>query len=583
VLQQDSFTKMAEWVQPTGEWVPPTFQFGQPGSQLLQPVSYPMPVHREWTEADRLREAQQRAEMYATAQAEREQKRAAAYQAAEKKHAALLGTPSLVDLAQDNIVEEIISHVKQIDDGATFAIGGNLSIKDEGHGVSSDGGLSASKVQICFGEHDSQQHKVVLPLSTNSDDTQSSALAKLLAACTPASFGRDGKDIIDESYRKAGKLDTTKFVTDFCPYSTGIVDTITQAFTSNVVNRISKYGVIAKLYKLNVYSAPSGHFKSHVDTPRGGNQFGSLVVSLPIAHQGGELIVKHGDRSLKLDFAEKSTEATIQWAAFYSDCEHEVLTVTSGHRITLTYNLFSTPLFPARLAGLSTPIINAEWMPLYGTLGQALESPSFFPNGRVLAMVLSHSYAHTSEQSCFLPEALKGSDMTLLEICRALKLGTYIRPVTDHMVKFMRGTEGRHYPEKEPEGKVWVPDYDDQDRLINARQIGLKFAPAEIGDYMPDTEHVQEHMQEMLKTRSDWQTNGLVKEECTTWLQQCLAKKNGEQQFGGLSVSVHTQTVKSLCGTLLSTGGLVRQRGIHIVPLFFRRDVHPHPTFPRAR
>lgn len=29
-----------------------------------------------------------------------------------------------------------------------------------------------------------------------------------------------------------------------------------------------------------------------------------------------------------------------QWAAFYSDCKHEFLEVTAGHRITLTYNFF---------------------------------------------------------------------------------------------------------------------------------------------------------------------------------------------------------------------------------------------------
>jgi hypothetical protein len=35
-------------------------------------------------------------------------------------------------------------------------------------------------------------------------------------------------------------------------------------------------------------------------------------------------------------------EAKLQWAAFYSDCEHEVYEVTSGHHFTLTYNLFVT-------------------------------------------------------------------------------------------------------------------------------------------------------------------------------------------------------------------------------------------------
>lgn len=37
---------------------------------------------------------------------------------------------------------------------------------------------------------------------------------------------------------------------------------------------------------MQVYSAPSGKFRSHVDTPRGAMQFGSLVVSLPSQHEG---------------------------------------------------------------------------------------------------------------------------------------------------------------------------------------------------------------------------------------------------------------------------------------------------------
>jgi hypothetical protein len=40
------------------------------------------------------------------------------------------------------------------------------------------------------------------------------------------------------------------------------------------------------MYKLNMYSAPSGKFKPHVDTPRNKDQIGSLVICLPLAHQG---------------------------------------------------------------------------------------------------------------------------------------------------------------------------------------------------------------------------------------------------------------------------------------------------------
>ena len=32
---------------------------------------------------------------------------------------------------------------------------------------------------------------------------------------------------------------------------------------------------------------------------------------------------------------------SIYWAAFYSDCEHHIREVTIGHRLTLTYNLYT--------------------------------------------------------------------------------------------------------------------------------------------------------------------------------------------------------------------------------------------------
>ncbi len=35
-------------------------------------------------------------------------------------------------------------------------------------------------------------------------------------------------------------------------------------------------------------------FKSHIDTPRAANMFGSLIVTLPAAHAGGALVLRHG-------------------------------------------------------------------------------------------------------------------------------------------------------------------------------------------------------------------------------------------------------------------------------------------------
>ena len=48
----------------------------------------------------------------------------------------------------------------------------------------------------------------------------------------------------------------------------------------------------AELYKMNIYTAPNGCFKAHVDTPRSGNMFGSLVVCLPSQFTGGSLLTR---------------------------------------------------------------------------------------------------------------------------------------------------------------------------------------------------------------------------------------------------------------------------------------------------
>jgi hypothetical protein len=104
--------------------------------------------------------------------------------------------------------------------------------------------------------------------------------------------------------------------------------------------------VEAQLYSLNVYG-PDGFFKAHRDTPRGADMFGSLVVCLPVEHAGGTLVVRAPSLrgEVRHDWGGsgllEGAAGRLAWAAFFSDCEHEVLPVTSGHRVTLAFNLVS--------------------------------------------------------------------------------------------------------------------------------------------------------------------------------------------------------------------------------------------------
>lgn len=99
-------------------------------------------------------------------------------------------------------------------------------------------------------------------------------------------------------------------------------------------------------YKVNVYGE-GGFFKPHVDNPSDHNMIGSLVICLPSPHKGGELLVNHEGLQHVFEFSKHSGDTSrIQWAAFYSDCIHEVKPIVEGHRVTITYSIIALEWSP---------------------------------------------------------------------------------------------------------------------------------------------------------------------------------------------------------------------------------------------
>jgi hypothetical protein len=181
---------------------------------------------------------------------------------------------------------------------------------------------------------------------------------------------------IDTSYRQAVKLERMNFSTNFQPANHGVLDEIRQvllpAYCGPDVVDGTEMRIHAELYKLNVYSAPSGKFRSQVDTPRSSFRFGSLVVSFTSSHEGGDLVVRHNDTSFNYIWG---ASRDIEWAAFYADCEHEVLEVTKGHRVTLTYTLsYITSKEPFLLLMRPNHKLNK-------VLVNAMSTRQFMPNG----------------------------------------------------------------------------------------------------------------------------------------------------------------------------------------------------------
>jgi len=198
-------------------------------------------------------------------------------------------------------------------------------------------------------------NSVTFPLS-NADD-----INPLLEACKQASFGRGGEEVLDPSYRRALVLHADSFAiapaTAVDPYGLGILAKIRQNLLSDSPDaankkRTKERKIVARPDKLNVYGV-GDFFKGHVDTPRSNQMLGTLLIYLPVAHEGGQLVVhapypsdgasedESGTSQSSLDAGigqqdsyttAWGAEDVLSWVAFFSDCLHEVLPVERGNR-----------------------------------------------------------------------------------------------------------------------------------------------------------------------------------------------------------------------------------------------------------
>lgn len=160
--------------------------------------------------------------------------------------------------------------------------------------------------------------------------------------------------------------------------------------------------VTAEFHKLLVYG-PGSFFVGHRDTEKAPGMFATLVVVLPSAFEGGDLLVRHRGREARLSLrCDEPAEAA--FAAFYADCVHEVLPVTAGHRLTLAYNLVR-----AGKGRLPKPPDYEEQQAGIAALLRGWRDRGAHPDGEVpekLVYPLDHAY--TPAELGFA--ALKGTD-----------------------------------------------------------------------------------------------------------------------------------------------------------------------------
>ncbi|KAJ5703223.1 hypothetical protein N7488_010771 [Penicillium malachiteum] len=330
-----------------------------------------------------------------------------------------------------------------------------------------DSGIDRSNVQ-----------KISFP-APESQIATTNRLALLLEDCEPATFGRGSEEVLDKSYRLASKMDVQHFSCDFSPHDNGVMEKVRQALAFRDYTGNSHRGLRAELYKLNVYSAPSGMFKTHVDTPRSENQMGSLVVCLPSPHEGGELIVRRQGRKRVYSWA-RSSASHIQWAAFYSDEEHEVAEVTKGHRVTLTYNLYWVSDGPTSMAslieddlGLLSWVVKLDELSkckLYlrelGTIG--FRAIQFYP----------HSASSAARGN--IEEQLKGLDMLVYQALKRLGGNVRVTPVIDDIA--CNEDDGYYELKSNWHGSSDPNIYHPSQDQSSSGECGSK-TPSEVGEY----------------------------------------------------------------------------------------------------
>jgi predicted 2-oxoglutarate/Fe(II)-dependent dioxygenase YbiX len=156
---------------------------------------------------------------------------------------------------------------------------------------------------------------------------------QLVAVATRAPYGRGEETVVDTNVRRTWQIDAD------CVHISGRhwMQTL-DAIVAKAAAGLGVTGPVSgELYKLLIYDAGS-FFVEHRDTEKTPGMFATLVIVLPSDYSGGTLLVRHRDREVCLDLRSPDP-SEVAFAAFYSDCVHEMRPVTSGHRLTLVYNM----------------------------------------------------------------------------------------------------------------------------------------------------------------------------------------------------------------------------------------------------
>ena len=229
---------------------------------------------------------------------------------------------------------------------------------------------------------------------------------KLCGVARPAHFGHREETILDPAVRDTWEISPDLVSLggpSWAPALEGALTELADELGVPAGNRLE-----AELHALLVYG-PGQFFVPHQDTEKNDAMIGTLTVTLPSSHTGGEFIVEHGGQSVTY----RSSRDSLSLVAFYADCLHQVTPVRTGYRVVLTFNLLmrGTP---------ATGSADGPVPELAGCLAEHFSSPEQVRYGsseppKRLVYLLDHKYTERGLRW----DKLKGADAERATLLRA--------------------------------------------------------------------------------------------------------------------------------------------------------------------
>ncbi|WQF83243.1 Putative prolyl 4-hydroxylase alpha subunit, Fe(2+) 2OG dioxygenase domain-containing protein [Colletotrichum destructivum] len=231
-------------------------------------------------------------------------------------------------------------------------------------------------------------------------------IRQMIGMAAQAPFGKGSETLVDTTVRNTWELDPKYFKLRSPRWGSDL-----QKICGVVAHDLGvKLPVNAELYKLLLYEE-GAMFKAHTDTEKCPGMFGTLVICLPSTHKGGDVVVKHCSQTKTF----KTSAVAQSFACWYSDVHHEVLPVTSGYRVVLTYNLTIDQARQQPSAGL----VRNENRALRHTLKRWLRKGADGGEADYVYYGLDHEYTEASISM----KALKGRDSAVVQTLQDLASG----------------------------------------------------------------------------------------------------------------------------------------------------------------